>query len=217
MASLPLSKDDFQAVKSFFARGIFGKRNVLIFVLGTYTGFRISECLSLRIGDVMKYDGRINNRLTVDKSHMKGKKSSRTIIIHPNLKIYIDEYFKDWETLYGKHDIDVKFDIKDKKTPLFPSRKTIFDEKTNTHKVKPVSIRNISKLFEAAAKELKIENLSSHSMRKTFAKATYQAFDKEILKVQKAMGHKSINSTQCYLQNINNTEIEDGILKLDFE
>jgi len=61
-------------------------RDRALFIVGTKTGFRISELLSLRIEDVSQEDGSIRDTLTVHRRNMKGKRSSRSVPLHPQAK-----------------------------------------------------------------------------------------------------------------------------------
>jgi integrase len=65
--------------KSFGGR--YALRDRALFLLGVHTGFRISELLSLRVGDVWAY-GRIVDVLTVARRHMKGKHAGRSVHLH---------------------------------------------------------------------------------------------------------------------------------------
>jgi integrase len=53
-----------------------------LFVVGHRTGFRISELLSLKVGDVQQH-GKIVDRVTVQRRHMKKKTEGRTVALHP--------------------------------------------------------------------------------------------------------------------------------------
>ena len=53
--------------------------------------------------------------------------------------------------------------------------------------------------------------LGTHTLRKTFAITMYERLDENIFKVQQALGHKWITSTQAYLP-INAEEIKRAIL-----
>lgn len=54
--------------------------------------------------------------------------------------------------------------------------------------------------------------VSTHSMRKTFAKRVYANLDKDLVKTQKALGHVSINSTVSYL-SFEEAEIDAAVIK----
>jgi integrase len=53
-----------------------------LFVVGHRTGFRISELLSLKVGDVQQH-GKIVDHVTVQRRHMKKKTEGRTVALHP--------------------------------------------------------------------------------------------------------------------------------------
>lgn len=53
-------------------------RDRCLLLVGLNTGFRISELLSMRVGDVWR-DGRMLERVLVQRRHMKGKHSSRDV------------------------------------------------------------------------------------------------------------------------------------------
>jgi integrase len=86
---------------------------------------------------------------------------------------------------------------------LFPSRK-------GTNKaITPVQAYQI---FQRACDACGLAGrLGTHSMRKTFAITMYQRLNENIFKVQQALGHKWITSTQAYLP-VNEAEISAAIL-----
>jgi integrase len=92
----PLSDEELVLVAKSFA-GTFAKRNKALFVVGHRTGFRISELLSLRVGDVLQH-GRIVEELSVQRRHMKGgkagKTSGRTIKLHPEARAALSVWLR---------------------------------------------------------------------------------------------------------------------------
>jgi integrase len=56
-----------------------------LFIAGIHTGFRISELLSLAVGDVWQHN-RIPDHMTVRRRHMKKKVASRTVRLHLEAK-----------------------------------------------------------------------------------------------------------------------------------
>lgn len=142
-------------------------RDKCLFILGLKTGFRISEILSIKASDVTQY-GKIRDSITVSRSSMKGKLSSRNVILHPDAK-------KALEAMVVL--------TMDKDQKLFP-----------------VGRMQAHRILKEAAQRAKIEGkVSSHSMRKSFAKKVYHALGKDLVNTQRAMGHKSIQSTISYL------------------
>jgi integrase len=66
-------------------------RTKLLLICGIYTGFRISELLSLKVAHLF-LDGRIKSHITIQKEFMKGKKKSRTVPIHPLIAHMVSTY-----------------------------------------------------------------------------------------------------------------------------
>lgn len=55
--------------------------------------------------------------------------------------------------------------------------------------------------------------LGTHSMRKTFADRIYDKLDRDLVKTQKALGHRNINSTVQYL-SFREEEIDEAMLSI---
>jgi site-specific recombinase XerD len=55
--------------------------------------------------------------------------------------------------------------------------------------------------------------LGTHSMRKTFANKVYDALGHDLIKTQRALGHRNINSTACYL-SFREEDIDRAILAI---
>ena len=55
--------------------------------------------------------------------------------------------------------------------------------------------------------------LGTHSMRKTFANKVYDALNNDLVKTQRALGHRNINSTVSYL-SFREEEIDQAILAI---
>jgi integrase/recombinase XerD len=81
-------------------------RDRTLCLVGIRTGFRISELISLRVENVTQY-GQVANQITVARSNMKGKNSSRTVPLHPQAKKALEEHLAQM----GSYDL---------KTRLFP-------------------------------------------------------------------------------------------------
>lgn len=62
-------------------------RDRALFVVGIKTGYRISELLSLRVEDVAGKDS-----ITVHRRNMKGRRSSRSVPLHPLAKEALQSY-----------------------------------------------------------------------------------------------------------------------------
>lgn len=84
----PLEKQEWDLV-FYSVRGVNALRTRALMILMRKTGFRISEVLSLRIGDLF-HEGAVVKSVTVARQSMKGGKkkgssvSGRTILLHPD-------------------------------------------------------------------------------------------------------------------------------------
>jgi integrase len=183
----PLTDPEIEAVKDAFIR----TRDKALFILGLKTGLRISELLSLKVGDVY-LRGRIGDVVYVERKHMKKKVEGRAIPLHQDAKVALRVWIKELEAA-GKADPG---------SPLFRSRK---GQRAIT---RIQAFRVLREVYEAKGL---MGKLGTHSMRKTFADRVYNYLDKDLIKTQRALGHKSIDSTVSYL-SFREEDIIDAIL-----
>ena len=109
--------------------GKFALRDKALFVLGTYSGFRITELLSLRIKDVQQF-GQIVDRVTVQRRHMKRKTQSRSVVLHPVAKVALLEWFGVMDKLFEVTPDTYIFQSRKAKTKRSPaSRRFTFSGK----------------------------------------------------------------------------------------
>jgi integrase len=162
-------------------------RNKALFLLGVRTGFRISELLSLQVADVWQY-GQVTERVTVQRANMKKKVEGRTVPLHPEAKVALRAWLAAAKLTSG---------------PLFPSQKNPAAAITR--------IQAWRILQEAYAANGLTGQLGTHAMRKTFANRVYEKLGHDLVKTQRALGHKNINSTVSYL-SFREEDIEDAIL-----
>ena len=107
----PLDNDEIRQVSAAFT-GTYEVRNRGLFMLGVSTGGRISELLSLRVGDVYQ-NGKPVSDLLFDKSIVKGKEVSRAVPMNIDGRRAIDNLV----TWHRRHYRSIA-----SKRPLFPSR-----------------------------------------------------------------------------------------------
>lgn len=171
MRCRPLTDLEVNQVTEAFQR----TRDRALFVLGIYTGFRIAELCSLKVSDVQQY-GRVRSSVTVQKRFMKGSKAGRTVLLNPIVMKAIGDLIG--ELKLGHDDF------------LFKSKKAGAITETQARRI-----------FRTVFDSLGLEgNLSTHSMRKTFAKKVYEASGRDLRLTQLALGHSSIDSTSKYLE-----------------
>jgi integrase len=172
----PLSDSEIQAITKELSI-----RDRCLFTLGLRTGLRISELLSLNVSAVQDTSLSIRRAVTVAKRATKGKVEGKTLPLHPEAIEAIAAYLK--ECPAGQSE------------PLFRSkrRRGIFGrlEKSVFHK----ALKNACSRARIRDEQL----VASHSMRKTFAAKFYEACGQNILLTQKALCHKSLNSTVSYI------------------
>ena len=168
-------------------------RERALFVLGVATGYRISELLSLRIKDIIDSRGRAQRYVTVEARNTKTKEG-RTVVLSASAGKTLESYAGHLLASGASPE-----------STLFPSRKGA-GAISSTH-----ARRMMKALFARAGIS---GNVSTHTLRKTFAAEMYKALDGRIEKVQKALGHKSITSTVCYL-SFNAEEVDRAIEELE--
>ena len=106
----PLDNNEIRLVSACFD-GTFASRNRGLFVLGVSTGGRISELLSLQIGDVYQNRAAVTD-LLFDKSVVKGGELSRAVPVNSDGQRAIEELIRWHREKYG---------TTHKSRPLFPS------------------------------------------------------------------------------------------------
>ena len=176
----PLDNNEIILVAKCFD-GVFEARNRGLFMLGVSTGGRISELLSLRIGDVYQ-NGTAVTDLLFDKSIVKGKEISRAVPVNRDGRLAIDDLVSWHREKYGNTAST---------RPLFPSR--------NGKGMQPMSRRTAHNVLKNAFIEAGLNgHLATHSMRKSFAQRLYDRTS-DIFAVQEMLGHRNVATTQKYL------------------
>ena len=176
----PLDNTEIRRVSECFT-GTFAIRNRGLFLIGVSTGGRISELLSLTIGDVYQ-NGRAVTDLLYSKSIVKGGEVSRAVPVNIDGRDAIKALI-DWHRArYG--------DVNDNR-PLFPSRNRggrVAMNRQTAHDI-------LKKAFIAAGLNGKI---ATHSLRKSFAQRVYE-HSGDIYLVQELLGHRNVATTQKYI------------------
>lgn len=186
--SRPLNKQEIDKLSGCFT-GRMAVRNRALFFLGSNTGFRISELLSLTLDDVLDKDGTVKSRITVARKNMKGKKSGRSVILNDKGKEAITPWLEVLRGMGVWHKDDFVF---------VPQSGYGVISRSHAWKV-------LTKAYRAAGLTGK---LGTHAMRKTFANNVY---DHLLIRASrgervdpfratsKALGHENIKSTDQYL------------------
>jgi len=197
-----LTISEIEKIKDYFSRVINSDdddkqdlqlRNYTLFFFSLYSGFRISETLSLKVKDVWEY-GKVTSTVYLQKNNTKGKKSGRSGVINENCKTILDAYIKHYQM--HKKDLDL---------PLFFSRQ-----------IGSLQSRQALNIFKKIFAECEIDGkVSTHTTRKTFSKIVYAGLGEDLLGLKSALGHSSISSTMSYIE-ANNEKVEKVLEKVKF-
>lgn len=153
-------------------------RNYVLFVLGIGTGYRTGDLVQLRVRDVKRalragyfliMESKKLNSHNIRQENMK----PREVTIPNRLAIILKDYIK------YKNDYDY----------MFKSRKGIG----------PIKVKQVSRILSEAGEYFGLENITAHSMRKTYAYIIYVNSGHDIVAVKEMLGHSSIEITKRYL------------------
>lgn len=185
----PLSRQEAIKARHRFG-GKMATRNLALFTVGSNTGFRVSELLSLKLGDVMEKNGHVKDRITVSRLNMKGKKISRTILLNDYACKCISRWLQELKKMNIMHKDDYLFQSKQGGNAAIG--------RTQAWKI-------LNQVFLDSGFNGK---LGTHAMRKTFANNIYKFYLERVAAgealdafrlTSKALGHMDIRSTDKYL------------------
>ena len=193
----PLDNQEIRLVSACF-EGKFEERNRGLFMLGVSTGGRISELLSLQIGDVWQNKRAVTD-LLFDKSVVKGGELSRAVPVNSDGRRAIEGIIAWHREAYN---------TTHKSRPLFPSRNGQGTQRMSRRTAHDV----LKTAFEAAGLN---GHLATHSLRKSFAQRLYDRTG-DIFAVQEMLGHKSVATTQKYL-GVNYATVREALEKMSLD
>ena len=193
----PLDNDEIRLVSACFT-GTYQVRNRGLFMLGVSTGGRISELLSLRIGDVYQNEKPVTD-LLFDKSIVKGGEVSRAVPVNTDGMRAIEDLVRWHREAYR---------TTPKSRPLFPSRNGNGRKRMTRRAAHNV----LKRAFETAGLN---GHLATHSLRKSFAQRLYEQTG-DVFSVQEMLGHKSIATTQKYL-GVNYASVREALQKMSLD
>jgi len=193
----PLDNDEIRRVFACFT-GTFEVRNRSLFMIGVSTGGRISELLSLRVGDVYQNDKPVTD-LLFDKSIVKGQEISRAVPVNVDGRLAIDDLVNWHRDRYKDTEAS---------RPLFPSR--------NGQGMQRMSRRTAHNFLKDAFVSAGLNgHLATHSLRKSFAQRLYEHTG-DIFAVQEMLGHRNVSTTQKYL-GVNYANIREAVEEMSLE
>lgn len=167
-------------------------RDYLLVYLGSKVGLRISELLSIKTEALRDHTDALKSVLSISKANVKGKGRARHIPLSKGILERLGTYLATCPThVY-----------------LFQSKKT-----KRGNKPRPISRHQAHRIISNVADKAGLRGkVSSHSLRKGYARKLYEKSGKDLHKVQIALGHASMNSTVYYLgtkeEEVNNLILE---------
>lgn len=193
----PLDNSEITLVSACFD-GTYAIRNRGLFMLGVSTGGRISELLSLQIGDVYQNQKPVSD-LLYDKSIVKGGEVSRAVPVNTDGMRAISDLIA-WHR--------EQYRSTKPSRPLFPSR--------NGNGKQRMTRRAAHNVLKAAFIAAGLNgHLATHSLRKSFAQRLYEQTG-DVFIVQEMLGHRSISTTQKYL-GVNSAKVREAIQKMSLD
>ena len=162
-------------------------RDYALFTLGINSGLRVSDLLSLNVGDVIDDKGNIKDRVT-----LREKKTGKTknFPIGDSSKKALREYLAEDDMPLSE--------------PLFPSRKGN----------KPITRVQAYRILNDVARAVGIkEKIGTHTLRKTFGYHAYK-MGMDLSVIQKLLNHSSPSVTLAYI-GITQDDLDDVYLNLN--
>lgn len=164
----------------------YSERNLMLFILGRATGFRMGDLVGLTIGEIK--DALDRGYFSIQESKQyeqwksnlpkypnKKKPEKRDAIIGNTLEKYLKDYVK------GKKRSEF----------AFPSNKGNGNE--------AISAQSYSEILARVGKSIGLKHISGHSLRKTFATKVYEESGRDLEQVRIALNHQSVEETKRYL------------------
>ena len=185
MSARPFTHSESSTIAAYFAAG--GRtRDQLLLVLGSGTGYRISELLSLRVGDVWR-DGEVVHEVVIARRFLKGGHGvhcrsvrGRRVVLSEPVRAALRAHL----AVIGTANPNLA---------LFTSAKA---------KGEPLGRSMVFRILRGACAACGISNarVSTHSLRKTFVARVYLASGHDLIATQRIVGHTSPTTTARYLE-----------------
>jgi len=208
-----LRAEGFPSSKSPWAR-----RDLALFILQDWSGYRISELLSLTVGDVLAAGlpkGRpdlpvtpdqIVERLAIPPRHMKRGEPRSPIKLHREAKEYLAAWLESMR----------QAGVLAPATPVFYSRKhrrTRADPRlplaglpeapadaSSKSDLRPITADQALRIYKAACRRCGVYGQTgTHSLRKRFGLRALRNSGNNLRVAQRALGHRNVASTEAYL------------------
>lgn len=160
-------------------------RNYLFFCFGIYSGLRVSDLRSLKVGMVK------GTHVIIQEQKNKNKKK---FLIHPSIRKELDRY------IAGKRDEEY----------LFPSRQI---KKKTRLRGQPFDRSTAYKMLNDAAREFGLTEIGTHTMRKTWGYHLYSQDPRNLALLMEMFGHSKETITLRYI-GVTQDMMDAAILRL---
>jgi integrase len=176
-------------------------RNRALVTTEWFTGFRVSEVLSLTVGSVWR-DGRFLPRIGTQPRHLKGGYgTTRYVPILPELQRALDCHLRSLRRL----------------SDLFPSL-PLFPSRQHSQGVRAITRVQAHSIIKSAFAAAGIENdgrLGTHTLRKTVARSVYISSGNDLMVLKAALNHSSVMVIPMYL-DVGEDAVVAAIARCDF-
>lgn len=173
----------------------------MLIIAGTQVGYRITELLTWTVGQVLGADGDIVREVTVTRADLKGgnglrKRSvrSRRVVLNERAREVIRDYIASLGCVP-------------------PANQFIFQSRSGANR--PISRTQAHRILKGLCRECGIDatRISTHSLRKSFVRAVYDASGHDLVRTQRIVQHASPLTTARYLESTQ-TELDELVLGL---
>lgn len=184
MSARAFSEAEYQTLCGYF-RSRRRERDRLLLVLGCGTGLRVSELLSLRVGDVWREGGPLPE-LVIGRSRLKGGRGrhcrrvrNRRIVLTAPVREALGGF------LAGQRPAAEAF--------LFGGGRG---------SDRPLNRSQVFRILRAAVRDCGLPEvrISTHCFRKTFVRRVYAASGHDLIATQRIIGHANPMTTAAYLE-----------------
>ncbi len=215
--SRPLNEFEIQAILSACDStrqqaftGKYELRNRTLFLLGLNTGARISELLSLNVEDVWRYNRPVDI-IYFQKRHTKGKLVGRQITIKSGAQQAIFELIQWKRGVSARGAMNYRFadSLRSSRCEAFRELTFRAQEGESLAKDAPLFVsrqagrlkrKQAHNIFRDAFDACELPGqVTTHSLRKTFANYALRASGGNLKVLQELLGHKHLSTTSVYL------------------
>ena len=151
----------------------------------------------------------------VGRSQMKGKRESRSVALNPMARDAMRKWLEQLLAVFIKQK-STAVNSAPRAIPEPIRELSVFCVPDNFQWRKPITQQHFRRLLQQACRACRPPvrgRLSSHSMRKTFARAIHKALGNDLVQTKTALGHSRIETTLRYLES-SREAIDQAVMNL---